>query len=149
MELPIDKPLSIETVIIKVTNDCNMQCSYCFVERSVPRRVFIQYAVLKRLFDELERCAGGDTVHLVWHGGEPTLAGPDFFRRAVALQANRSVRFENLLQTNGALLDDAYLDVLKSLGFSIGLSLDGPAPLHDRARLGRGGASSFQQVQAA
>ena len=86
---------SFKSVIIKVTNECNLQCKYCFVSDSVPRRTVINEAIVELLLKELERVSSEETIHLVWHGGEPTLAGGEFFCRVKALQAGREKRFEN------------------------------------------------------
>jgi len=138
--------LPIQTVVIKVTNECNMRCTYCFVEPSVPRRVMIDEEIVCRLLDDLEDFSTESKVHLVWHGGEPTLAGPEFFRRMKKLQAGRSIEFLNLLQTNGTLLTSSFVSVLKELGFQIGLSLDGPRIPNDRARVDKKGRGSFSRI---
>ncbi|MCK7515035.1 MAG: SPASM domain-containing protein [Desulfobacterales bacterium] len=76
-----------------------------------------------------------EVVRFSWHGGEPTVLGVDYFRKAVAterrlLPPGRSVA--NGLQTNGTLLDDDWGRFLADEGFSVGLSLDGPREFHDR-----------------
>ena len=75
-------------------------------------------------------------VAFTWQGGEPTLAGLDFFKHAVALQHRygRGRRITNSLQTNGLLLDDQWCRFLSANGFLVGLSLDGPAHIHDTFR---------------
>jgi len=141
--------LPIQTVVIKVTNECNIRCKYCFVEPSAPRGVVINEQIVRRLLDDLEQLATESAVHLVWHGGEPTLAGPGFFRRMRELQAGRSTEFVNLMQTNGTLLTDSYVSLLKELGFRIGLSLDGPRSLNDSARVDKKGRGSFAKILGA
>jgi uncharacterized protein len=86
-----------------------------------------------------------------WQGGEPLLMGLEFFRRAVELQERYrrpGVRMLNALQTNGILLDDAWCDFFREHNFLIGLSLDGPAPLHDAYRRDKGGTPTFERVMA-
>lgn len=138
--------LPIQTVIIKVTNECNLRCTYCFVESSAPRRVRISEAVVGRLLDQLEDYSTESTIHLVWHGGEPTLAKAPFFRRMKELQAGRSKTFKNLIQTNGTLLTDSYVSILKELEFHIGLSLDGPSDQNDKARIDKNGHGTFSKI---
>ena len=87
-----------------------------------------------------------------WQGGEPTLRGLDFFRRVVALQkknAKPNQRIENDLQTNGVLLNEEWAAFLKEHRFLVGLSIDGPRELHDRFRINKGGAPTFDKVMAA
>ena len=84
-----------------------------------------------------------------WQGGEPTLLGLDFFRKAVELEKRYSpphVRCENDLQTNGTLLDDEWCGFLRENNFLVGLSLDGPRHLHDACRKDKSGAGSFDRV---
>jgi hypothetical protein len=79
----------------------------------------------------------GSEVVFLWQGGEPTLAGLDFCRRAVALRRRfRGPRqlVSNSLQTNGVLLDEAWCAFLRSEDFLVGISLDGPEDRHDRYR---------------
>jgi uncharacterized protein len=88
-------------------------------------------------------------VTVAWQGGEPTLMGLDFFRRAVALQdrcRRPGQRVLNALQTNATLLDDAWCEFFRAHGFLLGISLDGRRPLHDAYRVDKGGAPTFDRV---
>jgi uncharacterized protein len=95
----------------------------------------------------LERCIAqhleahpGPETNFSWHGGEPTALGVDYFRTIVALQRKhaRGRRVTNGIQTNGLLVDEEWARFLSSEGFRVGLSLDGPADLHDAYRVTRG-----------
>jgi len=91
---------------------------------------------------------GIEGVTFIWHGVEPSLAGSDFYREVVRLQAQfgHGVRVVNQMQTNGTI-DHDLLDFLIDSRFGIGVSLDGPRDLHDRQRFYRGtAASSFDDV---
>lgn len=89
-----------------------------------------------------------DTISFVWQGGEPTLAGLDFFERVMALQRTyqNGKRIENSIQTNGILLDETWCEFLKQNGFLVGISIDGPKPFHDTFRKTASGESVFDQV---
>jgi uncharacterized protein len=80
-------------------------------------------------------------VEFVWHGGEPTLLGLDFFRKVVELQQpfRGAKELKNALQTNGMRLTDEWCAFFKAHNFFIGLSLDGPQEIHDRYRRADGG----------
>lgn len=84
-----------------------------------------------------------------WQGGEPLLAGKPFFEQVVRLQAAyappRTV-ISNALQTNGTLLDAEWAAFFKQYAFLIGVSLDGPQPIHDKHRVTGSGAGSYQAV---
>jgi len=88
-------------------------------------------------------------VEIAWQGGEPTLRGLNFFRRAVELAHQLRRPGQQLgfaLQTNGTLLDDAWGQFLAENHFLVGLSVDGPAHLHDAYRVNRAGRGTHAQV---
>jgi len=83
----------------------------------------------------------GPVINFSWHGGEPTLLGLDYFRKIVALQRKHQPpnrRITNGMQTNGTLLNEDWCRFLAAENFSVGLSLDGPAELHDQFRVTKG-----------
>ncbi|MGW5418786.1 radical SAM protein [Streptomyces sp. NPDC003943] len=123
------------TLIIKVTNACDLQCRYCFIEPSVFHKKMKDDTARRvvRAFLDSEHF---DSVHFVWHGGEPLLRGRDFFERVFAEQRAVATRvtYTNSTQTNATHLDDAMLEFLLANDVSIGLSLDGPPALSDVSR---------------
>lgn len=130
---------------------CNLACSYCFY-RPVAAHLPAPGAAMSR--EILEKVVGDflggrpDLAAFGWQGGEPTLAGLDFFRMVVDTQARlgaRGQRVGNALQTNGLLIDDEWAKFLAEWRFLVGLSLDGPEPLHDSRR----GKSWRRAVEAA
>ncbi len=129
---------------------CNLDCQYCYYR---DKRELYQGSAVSRMTEELlERyiaqhiaAAQGPEVAFSWHGGEPTTLGLAFFRKAVELQRKYKPagwRIRNGIQTNGVLLDDEWARFLAAEGFSVGLSLDGPAELHDAYRVNRAGQPS-------
>jgi uncharacterized protein len=132
---------------------CNLACSYCFFldkEELYPGSGFrMSDELLERYVEQLIASHTADTVTFAWQGGEPTLMGLDFFRRAVELQERHKrpgMTVENTLQTNGTRLDDDWCAFLAEHGFLIGISLDGPRELHDGYRVDKGGHGTFDQV---
>jgi uncharacterized protein len=90
-----------------------------------------------------------EVIRFSWHGGEPTVLGRDFFRRAVALERKNCPPgrlIANGLQTNGILIDEDWAGFLAAEGFAVGLSLDGPREIHDRHRLAKDGSPSFERA---
>jgi uncharacterized protein len=139
---------------------CNLDCTYCYYlekERFYPDEKKFRMAddVLEtyvRDYIAAQVATGAPEIWFSWQGGEPTLMGLDFFRRAVALQekyAPAGAVVRNALQTNGTLLDQEWATFLKAHDFLVGLSIDGPRELHDRYRIDRAGRASFDQVMAA
>jgi len=134
--------------------DCNFRCDYCFYLDADARRG----AARRRMGDEvLERMIASYLaldlpVHaFCWQGGEPTLMGVDFYRRVTALQERHGrpgTVVANSLQTNAALIDDAFADHLAAYRFLVGCSLDGPPRLHDRRRRGADGGATHDRTVA-
>ena len=90
-------------------------------------------------------------VTFTWQGGEPTLMGLDFYKRALYFQNQYhqpGMRISNTLQTNGTLLTDEWCHFFKTNNFLVGLSLDGPRELHDAYRVDKGGSPTFDRVIA-
>jgi len=120
---------------------CNLACEYCFYREKAS---LFPGAGVARMSDGvlesfvrqyLESQPPGE-VSFAWQGGEPTLLGLEFFRRAVALQARYAGgrRVANALQTNGVLIDDRWAEFLAEHRFLVGVSIDGPPGLNDRFR---------------
>lgn len=139
-----------------IGSTCNLDCAYCYylhkkelLDQRAPR---MSDEVLEQHIRQYIEAQTGDQVVFSWQGGEPTLMGLDFFRRVVELQ-NRyrkpDQRIENDLQTNGTLLDEDWARFLKAHRFLVGLSCDGPARLHDRFRVTKGGQPTHAKVMAA
>jgi serine-type anaerobic sulfatase-maturating enzyme len=132
---------------------CNLDCTYCFFlskEALYPDTASrMPGATLEAYIAQLLESHRGPEVTVAWQGGEPTLMGLDFFARSVELvEAYRrpGQRVEFTMQTNGVLLDDAWCAFLKEHGFLVGLSVDGPAFIHDTYRVDRGGRGSHRRV---
>jgi len=132
---------------------CNLACRYCFYREKAalyPDRASWRMgdAVLESFTRQYIGTRRGAEAEFAWQGGEPTLAGLDFFRKAVELQARyadgKAVR--NAFQTNGILLDDAWCSFLAENRFLVGLSLDGPPELNDRWRRDAAGAPTAELV---
>jgi len=141
-------------VLAKPTGStCNLNCAYCFYlkkEQLYPGSRFrMSDDVLESYISQLIASHRTDTVTVAWQGGEPTLMGVDFYRRAIALQnkyARPGMSFENTLQTNGTLLDDIWCEFFRENNSLIGISIDGPRELHDTYRVDRAGKPTFDRV---
>ena len=132
---------------------CNLACSYCFFldkELLYPGSPFrMSDEMLERYIRQLIAAHRTSEVTVAWQGGEPTLMGVDFYRKAIAYQEKYrrpGMTFENTMQTNGTLLDDEWCAFFKENDYLIGLSIDGPRELHDAYRVNKGGKGTFDQV---
>jgi uncharacterized protein len=135
---------------------CNLGCAYCFYlkkERLYPASDFrMSDRVMERYIAQTIEAHRTPEVTIAWQGGEPTLMGLGFFRRAMEVEerhAKPGMRIENTLQTNGVLLDDEWCRFLREHRFLVGLSIDGPRRLHDAYRRTAGGAGTFERVMRA
>jgi uncharacterized protein len=145
------------TMVKPSGSQCNLDCAYCFYlhkqdllqQDKKPR---MGEAVLEQHIRQTIEANTGPSVVFSWQGGEPTLMGIEFFERVVELQARYKKpgqSIENDLQTNGILLDAPWCAFLKQHNFLVGLSIDGPADLHDVFRYTKGGTATFERVLAA
>lgn len=132
---------------------CNLDCAYCFYlpkELLYPGASFyMSDEVLESFTRQYIQSQNVPEITFAWQGGEPTLMGLDFFRKAVELQHKYykpGQTINNSLQTNGILLDDAWCQFFKVHNFLIGVSLDGPQELHDFYRRDKGGQPTFERV---
>src|SRR6266511_2725759 len=121
---------------------CNLDCKYCFYlekEKLYPDGESWRMSdeVLETYIRQYIEAQDVPEISFAWQGGEPTLLGVDFFRKAVSLQHKYAggKRIANALQTNGTLLDDEWCKFFADNGFLIGLSIDGPRELHDAYRV--------------
>ena len=134
---------------------CNLDCKYCFYlekEKLFPSNENFRMndEVLETYIRQYIEGQQVPEVSFAWQGGEPTLMGVNFFRKVVELQrkyAGGKV-ISNALQTNGTLLNDEWGEFLAANGFLVGLSIDGPAKLHDTYRVTKKGGGSYQKVIA-
>jgi uncharacterized protein len=132
---------------------CNLDCKYCFYlekENLYPDQHQWRMAddVLENYVRQFIASQEVPVVSFAWQGGEPTLLGVDFFRRAVEYQKKHAEgkRIENSLQTNGVLLDGEWASFLAENRFLVGVSIDGPRELHDHYRVDKGGHPTFDKV---
>ena len=135
--------------IINTVNSCNLDCIYCYAPK-------LALSQLETVSDEIiiklitgSIALGVKNVQFVWHGNEPTLAGRDFFRRMLDLQVEYGQpwqQFANVMQTNGTLIDESWLSFFKENNIGVGISIDGPAFIHNANRRRIGGGTTFNSV---
>jgi uncharacterized protein len=151
----------ITTYVVKVVSRCNLNCDYCYMYNLADQTYVSQPAVMReevtaamsrRIVLHAMR-HGIPGVHVILHGGEPLLLGKQRFRawveevRSALEEGGIASRFN--MQSNGVLIDDAWIDLLAELSVSVGLSIDGPKRFHDRHRVDHQGRGSFDDVVAA
>lgn len=132
---------------------CNLNCAYCYYvpkAQLYPESDFrMSDEVLESFTHQYIEAQQVPEVTFGWQGGEPLLMGIDFFERALAYQQRYrrpGTRIINTLQTNGTLIDADWARFFKEHSFLVGLSLDGPQPMHDAFRVDHAGKPSWDRV---
>ncbi len=135
---------------------CNLDCTYCFFlskEELYPGSPFrMTDEVLESYIRQVIETQKGPHVVIAWQGGEPTLMGRDFFKRALDLvkkHLRSEMTVEHTIQTNGILLDDEWCVFFRDNDFLVGLSMDGPREMHDAYRVDKARAPTFDKVLGA
>ena len=133
---------------------CNLRCSYCYYRDK--RAVYSSDA--KRIMDDatLANCinqhfaaSSGNTVLFTWHGGEPLLAGIDFYQKVLSIQKKylpQGKNFVNGIQTNGTLITKEWCKFLADNRFVVGISIDGPEDFHNAMRRYSNQRGSFEKT---
>ena len=132
-------PISI--MMKPVSGLCNMNCDYCFYSDEASKREHSSYgrmslSTLEEIIIKTLAFAEG-SCSILFQGGEPTLAGLDFFTSVIALENKwnvNQVMIQNSIQTNGLLIDDSWAEFFHKHNFLVGLSLDGTRQVHDTCR---------------
>ena len=148
---------SLREFVFKVASRCNLACDYCYVYtgpdqtwRQRPRRMSpatIDAAAMR--IGQHAHAHRLDSVQVALHGGEPLLAGPEIVERVITAVRDAvppGTRADLILQTNGVLLDRAFLELFARHQVRIGVSLDGNRQASDRHRYAADGATSYPDV---
>jgi uncharacterized protein len=141
----------------KVASRCNLNCSYCYVYNKgdmtwQSRPAIMSEAVFSAALNRIRHhCirSGQQSVKIVFHGGEPCLAGSERFSTWCYLAKKTLgdlVRIDLSIQTNGTLLDDGWIEVFQLHDVKVGVSLDGPKEIHDVFRVDHQGRGSYDAV---
>ena len=145
---------AVSIMVKPVSGACNMNCRYCFYSDVMARRETAVYPkmsieALEVLVRRAFRYADGP-VSFSFQGGEPTLAGPEFYDELVRFERmynTRGLPVHNAVQTNGYALSDELIALFARERFLLGVSLDGDAVAHDRMRPDRAGAPTFDRIR--
>jgi uncharacterized protein len=140
---PVRADLSL---IVKATRQCTLRCAYCHDWRGSRRQV-MSFPVMARMI--ARALAEHERVHFIWHGGEPTLLSISFYEKALRVQAHLrrpGQKIGNCIQTNATKLTPAWARFFRANDIQVGISIDGPAPLHNSHRSYRSGKGSYDHV---
>jgi len=133
-------------VVVKLSQTCNLKCTYCYMSPFLSKGIMDDTMI----FSVISKCLDyADSVEFIWHGGEPLLAGISKFEYIRQIQDRLNIhnkKILNLIQSNGTLLTEAKLRRLKSLGYGVGVSIDGDESVQNRLRPFHNGKPSYPKV---
>ena len=137
---------------------CNLHCKYCFYQDEMVNRSetedcmmteTIADLLIEKCFHEIEQ---NGVIDFAFQGGEPTLAGLDFYRHfvyRVTLCNQKNVAVRYAIQTNGILITEEWAVFFRENGFLVGISLDGEKSIHDELRIDTAGKGTWNRVEKA
>jgi len=149
------EPRAFSSMVKPIGSACNLDCSYCYYLDKAPTIYGDQQPVMSmELLEEYTRqyieANEVPEVTFVWHGGEPLMAGLEYYRKAIGFQQKYAggKTIINTLQTNGTLLNADWCRFFHDHNFLIGISIDGPRDIHDAFRVNKAGRPTFDKVMA-
>ena len=143
----------ISLLIKPASSNCNLRCKYCFYHSLAENRRVKPYGIMNT--DTLEVIVKKALEYadyectFAFQGGEPTLAGLNFFEKLIELEKKyncKKAKINNTIQTNGIAIDESFAKFLSDNNFLVGLSLDGPKDIHDANRTDLSQKGSFSRV---
>lgn len=133
-----------QSIVLKMTNTCNLDCAYCYVDHKDVQ--FIKKDHIEKLFDEL-MIYDYQSVCCVFHGGEPLICYKEINGIIELIRGKKygsRVSFD--IQTNGTIMNDEIIRMIQNNNISLGISLDGPRQIHNIYRTYKNGKGSFDNV---
>lgn len=142
----------VDLLIFQPTPYCNLACRYCYLteaDKNTKGTMSLEIieATLQQLRTSSLRLLRKKELTVVWHAGEPLVAGIPFYRSAFELikrlTQDLDILVRHSLQTNGTLITDEWAHLFKEYDVKVGISVDGPEHLHNINRISKSGRGSF------
>jgi uncharacterized protein len=151
--LKLKRPNAFHLMLKPAGPSCNLNCTYCYyLEKTKLYPAIKEPAMTEELLENFTRqfieAHQVPVVTFTWQGGEPTLRGLDFFRKAIQLQQKYSggKKIENAFQTNGTRLNDDWCKLFTDNNILVGISIDGAEHNHDHYRRTFSGGTTYKRV---
>lgn len=143
----------IQLLILQPTPYCNLACKYCYLSTKDDSRKMTSEVIdstLTRILESPFSLLRSNRFTVVWHAGEPLVAGIDFYKDAI-LRIRKAIpehiEVEHSIQTNATLIDAKWAQFIKENNIKVGVSVDGPDFIHNENRLTRSGRGSHNLTQ--
>lgn len=145
-------------IVLKVASRCNLNCTYCYVYNKGNDSYKLQPKIMstktqKEVLEKVKKHCEKykiDNFLIIFHGGEPLLAGIDFYENFIKMYKtifeNSDVELNFSMQTNGVLLNDDLTTKLKNLNIQIGISIDGTIQSNNKNRIFHNGKGSYDDI---
>ena len=151
--LKLKRPNAFQVMLKPAGPSCNLNCTYCYyLEKSKlykgSKELKMSDELLENFTNQFIEAHEVPVVSFTWQGGEPTLMGLDFFRKALELQKKYAggKNIENAFQTNGTRLNDDWCNFFKDNNILVGISIDGAEHNHNHHRKTHSGGPTFKRV---
>jgi len=140
--------------VIKVTERCNINCTYCYVfnkgnEDFRNRPVYLKPSVITEITDYLRQGMQelqAEQASVVFHGGEPLMLKRTDFDIFCSELRRHIPKLTLGVQTNAMLVDDAWIELFHKHQVHVGVSIDGDKPIHDQFRIDHRGRGTYDRV---
>ena len=152
------KNLKQLTVILKVSERCNINCSYCYFfngndQTYKDHAAFISLDTINNTADFLSKSIVNHNIKFLridFHGGEPLLLKPEYFSQICEIfikKLDHLTKLQFVVQTNAILLNDNWLNILDKYKVNVGVSIDGPPKIHDKYRIDHHNRGTYARVR--
>ncbi len=148
---PFSRPLYVMTKPAGAS--CNLACEYCYYLEKLQlyrhdARHVMSDEMLERFVKQYIESQTMQQVLFCWHGGETLMRPLSFYEKVVRLQRQyaQGRQIDNVIQTNGTMIDDRWAHFFHDQGWLVGVSIDGPEEFHDEYRRNKAGRPSWRQV---
>lgn len=148
---PFSRPLYVMTKPAGAS--CNLACEYCYYLEKLQlyrhdARHVMSDEMLERFVKQYIESQTMQQVLFCWHGGETLMRPLSFYEKVVRLQRQyaQGRQIDNVIQTNGTMIDDRWGQFFHDQGWLVGVSIDGPEEFHDEYRRNKAGRPSWRQV---
>ena len=151
--LYIGKPLAFNVMLKPIGPVCNLNCTYCYYleKKNIypkQKQFILPDNVLELFIKQYIEIQEVPLINFVWQGGEPSMLGIDYFKKAFEIQKKYAgnKQIDNFFQTNGTLLNDDWCKFFKENNVLVGISIDGPEDLHNKYRKNKNNQPTFNKV---
>ena len=139
---------TVNLLILQPTPFCNIDCDYCYLAGRLSTKKMPPARAVEIVDRLVSSGVIGEKLSMVWHAGEPLTLPPSYYREAFGGLSGRGYTFSinHSFQTNGMLINDDWCNLFQEWNVNVGVSVDGPAFIHDAHRKDRAGRGTHAKV---